>query len=406
MSASLSASGAHVDPRVAALDHQSVLPTYSRLPLQVVAGKGAELVGVDGRRYLDFVMGLSVSNFGHCHPRIVAAIQEQAARLIHCSNLFLTEQQALVAARLSDLVGGGKVFFSNSGAEANECALKIARKRATAAGKGVMVYVEHSFHGRTIGTLSATGQPAKQAPFGLPLSDYRMVPRGNTEALRDVFSRETVAAFIAEPVQGESGVHPLGEDYLQEAQALCRAADALFIVDEVQTGLGRCGDVFAYRRYGLEPDIVTVAKSLAGGLPMGATIARGRAVDVLEAGDHGTTFGGGPVPGAAALAVLDLLNEEGLFERVEQAGARLEGWLRRLMTQGAAVEVRRLGLMAAVDLAEPRAREAVFVGIERGILVNATSDTTLRFLPPLTVRDEEIDRVGEFLLWFAGSERS
>ncbi len=390
---------------MAELDAECVLPTYARLPLQIVSGRGTEVVGVDGRLYLDFVTGLSVNNFGHCHPRVVAAIREQAGRLIHCSNLFLTEPQARVAARLSNLAGGGRVFFSNSGAEANECALKIARKRATARGGGSIVSVEHSFHGRTIGTLSATGQLSKQAPFGLPLPGYCMVRRHDVSSLRDAFAGAPVAAFIAEPVQGESGVHPLGAEYLREAEVLCRERDALFIMDEVQTGLGRCGASFAYQRYGLDPDVITVAKSLAGGLPMGATIARGSAQDVLTAGEHGTTFGGGPVPGAAALAVLDLLEEPGLFARVEEAGARLEAWLQRLVERGAAVQVRRLGLMVAVDLGEPIAREVVTAGIAEGILVNATSEVTLRFLPPLTVADGEIDRVGEFLQQYVGDGR-
>lgn len=394
-----------VDPEVAAIDAAFVLPTYARLPLQIVSGSGSEVVGVDGRRYLDFVTGLSVCNFGHCHPRMVAAIQRQAAQLIHTSNLFLTEPQAQLARRLSRLANGGRVFFANSGAEANECALKIARKWGREHGGGSIVYLEHSFHGRTMGTLSATGQPSKQEPFGLPLPGYRMLPRHDIGALRSVFAQEPVAAFIAEPVQGESGVHPLGAAYLQEAQALCARHDALFIMDEVQTGLGRCGAPFAYMRYDLDPHVVTLAKSLAGGLPMGAAIARGKAEGVLLAGEHGTTFGGGPVPAAAALAVLDLLEEEGLGRRVEEAGRRLEDWLQRLVDVGAATDVRRLGLMAAVDLVEPRAREAVSAGMDRGILVNATSETTLRFLPPLTVTDEEIDRVGEVLLWFVGAER-
>lgn len=394
---------ARVDAEVARLDAEYVMPTYARLPLQVVAGQGTELVGADGRRYLDFVAGLSVNNFGHCHPLVVAAIREQAGRLIHCSNLFFTELQARLAARLVELVGGGQVFFANSGAEANECAVKIARRRAADKGGASLVYVEHSFHGRTLATLSATGQPSKQEPFGLPLPGYRMVPRGDIDALREVFASGPVAAFMAEPVQGESGVYPLGADYLHAAQDLCREHGALFVMDEVQTGLGRCGAPFAFQRYDLDPDVVTVAKSLAGGLPMGATIARLRGLGVLGEGDHGTTFGGGPVPAAAALAILDLLAEPGLFERVEQAGSRLEGWLRRLEEDGVVQSIRRLGLMVACDLVRPVARAAVLAGIDEGILINATSENTLRFLPPLTVSDAEIDRVGRFLVEFARS---
>jgi len=391
---------------VLALDQQYVLPTYARLPLEVVAGQGAELIGPQGQRYLDFVTGLSVNNFGHCHPRVVAAIREQAGRLIHCSNLFLTAAQAQVAERLSALVGGGRVFFSNSGAEANECALKIARKRSTPNGesdvRGDVLFVENSFHGRTIATLSATGGPAKQAAFGLPLPHYRLVPRNDVAALEEAFRVGPVSALIAEPVQGESGVWPLAQEFLATAETLCRRDDALFIMDEVQSGLGRCGAAFAYQRYGLCPDIVTVAKSLAGGLPMGACIARGRAAEVLVAGDHGSTFAGGPVVSAAALAVLELLAEDGLFDRVRALGARLESWLRRLEEAGKVVDIRRLGLMVGADLAEPVAKHVVAAGIEQGILLNATSDVTLRFLPSFVVTEDQIDRVGEFLGGYLG----
>ncbi|MHB0979778.1 MAG: aspartate aminotransferase family protein [Thermoleophilia bacterium] len=388
---------ARVDARVAALDAAYVLPTYVRQPLEVVAGEGAEVTGRDGRRYLDFVTGLSVSNFGHCHPHVVAAIREQAGRLIHCSNLYLTEPQARLAQRLSALGNGGRVFFANSGAEANEIAIKIARKRARSLGGGVIVTLERSFHGRTMGTLSATGQPEKQRAFGPPLEGFTHVPLGDPDALVTVFRERRVAAFMAEPVLGESGVLLPPPGFLATVDRLCREHDALLILDEVQTGLGRCGAAFAYQRLGLSPDVVTVAKTLAGGLPMGAALVAGRAEGVLEPGDHGSTFGGGPVVAAAALAVLDLLEEEGLYERVEELGARLEGWLRGLEAAGAVSEVRRLGLMAAVDLPGVSAKQVVLDALEAGILLNATSDQTLRFLPPLTVSAEQVDHVGRFL---------
>lgn len=386
-----------IDPEVAALDAEFVLPTYARQPLEIVAGEGAEVIGRDGRRYLDFVTGLSVSNFGHCHPRIVAAIQEQAARLIHCSNLYLTEPQARLARRLSLLGNGGAVFFANSGAEANEVAIKIARKRAHSLGGGVMVTLERSFHGRTMGTLSATGQPEKQRAFGPPLEGFVHVPFADSEALAAIFRQRRVAALMAEPVLGESGVLLPPPHFWETAQRLCVEHDALLVVDEVQTGLGRCGAAFAYQRFGLSPDVVTVAKTLAGGLPMGAALVGGRAQGVLEAGDHGSTFGGGPVPAAAALAVLDLLEEEGLYGWVEEMGARLEAWLRALEATGALTAVRRLGLMTAADVAGGGAKQLVLDALDAGILLNATSDTTLRFLPPLNVSAEQVDRVGRFL---------
>lgn len=383
---------------VAALDTAYVLPTYARQPLEFVAGEGSGLIGRDGIRYLDFVTGLSVNNFGHCHPRVVEAVRDQVGRLIHCSNLFYTEPQARLAERLSRLANGGRVFFGNSGAEANEAAIKIARKRAGERGGGPIITLERSFHGRTMATLSATGQPEKQAPFAPIMPGFVHVPLGDTEALRSVFAQGPVAGFIAEPVLGESGVHPLPRDFLLEASRLCADHDTLLIIDEVQTGMGRCGAPFAYQRYGIEPDIVTVAKTLAGGLPIGAAVVAGRADGVLGAGDHGSTFGGGPVVAAAALAVLDLLEEPGLFERVETLGLRLEGWLQRLVEAGIGSEVRRLGLMAAVDLRAGGARQVATDALRAGILLNATSDVTLRFLPPLIVGPGEIDRVGGFLL--------
>jgi acetylornithine/N-succinyldiaminopimelate aminotransferase len=387
-----------VDRVVAALDRDHVLPTYARQPLEIVSGRGAYVTGRDGREYLDFVMGLSVSNFGHCHPKVVAAIQEQAARLIHCSNLYSTEPQARLASRLSALSTGGRVFFCNSGAEANEVAVKVARKRSQSRGGGVIVTVEGSFHGRTMATLSATGQPAKRRDFSPALEGFEHIPLGDLSALKSAFGRGAVGAFMAEPVLGEGGVLVHPEGFLKTAQDLCAEHDALFMLDEVQTGLGRCGAPFAYQRLGLEPDVVTVAKSLAGGLPMGAAILGGRAEGVLTVGDHGSTFGGGPVAAAAALAVLDLLEEDGLFARVEHAGRHLEGWLERLRLAGHVCDVRRMGLMAAVDLVVPGAKALVLAALEEGILLNATSDVTVRFLPPLIVTLEEIDRVGEFLL--------
>ena len=386
-----------VSAEVAGLDGAFVLSTYARQPLEIVAGKGSVLIGRDGTRYLDFVTGLSVNNFGHCHPHVVEAVREQVGRLIHCSNLFYTEPQARLAERLSGLANGGRVFFGNSGAEANEVAIKIARKRAGARQGGVIITLERSFHGRTMATLSATGQPEKQAPFAPALEGFVHVPLGDVEALRSIFEHGPVAAFMAEPVLGESGVYPLPDAFLAEAERLCVEHDALLIVDEVQTGLGRCGAPFAYQRYGIQPDIVTVAKSLAGGLPMGAAVVAGRADGVLGIGDHGSTFGGGPVVAAAALAVLDLLEAPGLFDQVEILGQRLEGWLRGLVDAGVGSSVRRLGLMAAVDLRAAEAKQVASDALAAGILLNATSETTLRFLPPLIVTTEEIDRVGGFL---------
>lgn len=397
--------GESVSTRVAERDAKYILPTYKRQPLQIVGGKGTEVFGYDGRCYLDFVNGLSVSNFGHCHPAVVEAVQEQVASLIHCSNLYYTAPQAEAARLLSQAAGGGRVFFGNSGAEANEAAIKIARKCGRAAGKTAVVTLEGSFHGRTMATLSATGQPDKMTHFAPALEVFRHVSIDDEVGLKTAFGKGDVAALLVEPVAGESGVRPVSESFLKLGQDLCRETGALLMMDEVQAGLGRCGAAFAYQRFNLDPDVITVAKSLAGGLPMGAVIARNEAQEVLEAGDHGSTFGGGPVVAAAAVAILGLLAEEGLFERVEESGARLEAWLNRLAEAGVAADVRRLGLMAAVDLKDDDAREVVDAARSAGILLNSTSETTLRFLPALTVSGEEIDRVGSFLMEYLAGGR-
>jgi len=302
------------------------------------------------------------------------------------------------------MAGGGRVFFGNSGAEANEAAIKIARKHGRDKGKMVVVTLEGSFHGRTMATLSATGQPDKMIDFAPALQTFRHVAIDDEAALTDAFRKGDVAALLLEPVAGESGVQLISESFLRFGQSLCRDTGALFMVDEVQTGLGRCGAAFAYQRFGLEPDVITVAKSLAGGLPIGAVIARNEAEGVLGLGDHGSTFGGGPVVAAAALAVLNLIAADGLFETVETLGARLESWLHELTLAGAAGDVRRLGLMAAVDLNSKDAHAVVDAARAEGILLNATSSDTLRMLPALIVSEEEIDRVGRFLIRYVVEE--
>ena len=283
------------------LERTSVIHSYARMPVEFVRGEGARLWDVDGNEYLDFLCGISVTNLGHCHPRVVAAVREQVGRLMHTSNLFYTEPAMRLAGRLSESSLGGKVFFCNSGAEANEAAIKLARKARTG---GDIVVVHGAFHGRTYGALSATPQEAKQAPFAPLVPGMRAVP-AEPDALRAAVDERT-AAVLLEPIQGESGVHILSAELLGAARGACDEHGAALIFDEVQCGMGRTGTLWAYEQLGVQPDAMTVAKALGGGLPIGALITGERLADVLVPGDHGSTFAGGPVIASAALAALEL----------------------------------------------------------------------------------------------------
>ena len=370
-----------------ALDRASLVPAYARLPVHFVRGSGTTLWDAEGREYLDFQTGLAVNSVGHCHPRVVAAIRGQAERLIHVGNLFYTEPMARLAERLSATSLGGKVHFANSGTEAVEAALKVARKARPG---GTIVSVHRAFHGRTYGSLSATPQESKQAPFA-PLVPGFVAVAPTAEAIRSAVDDRT-AAVLLEPVQGEGGVHVLGDDVLRAARAACDEHGASLIFDEVQCGLGRTGTLWAYEQTGVVPDALTTAKALGGGLPIGTLITGPRLADVFEPGDHGSTFAGGPVQAAAGLAVLDVLAEPGLLERVRALGERLAAGLAELP---GIVEVRGRGLMLAAEL-HPAGRvgapELVRRALEHERLVlNATGPTTLRLLPPLVVSAQECD---------------
>ena len=371
-----------------ALERAHVVPAYARQPVGFVRGEGARLWDADGVEYLDFQTGLAVTSLGHSHPAVVAAIQQQAAQLVHVGNLFYSEPGLRLAERLARraLGGGGKVHFANSGTEANEAALKLARK---AKPQGTIVSVHRGFHGRTYGSLSATPQESKQAPFA-PLVPGFVAVAPTAEAVAGAVDAQT-AAVILEPVQGEGGVWVLDDELLQAARAACDEHGAALIFDEVQCGLGRTGTLWAYEDAGVLPDLMTTAKALGGGLPIGALICSERYADVFAPGDHGSTFAGGPVPCAAALAVLDVVEDPQLLARVRALGERLAEGLAGLP---GVVEVRGRGLMLACDFAGGGAPELVRRALlDQRLVVNATGPATLRLLPPLTIADEHVDDV-------------
>ncbi|MEA2400774.1 MAG: acetylornithine/N-succinyldiaminopimelate aminotransferase [Thermoleophilaceae bacterium] len=363
------------------LERDAVMGTYARHPVEFVRGEGTRLWDDEGNEYLDFLCGISVSLLGHCHPAVVEAVCDQAGRLIHVGNLFYTEPAMRLASRLSELSLGGKVFFTNSGAEAIEAALKLARKRRAG---GDFVVLERGFHGRTYGALSATPQEAKQAPFAPLVPGFRAVPPYDPEALLGAVDEHT-AAVIVEAVQGEGGIHPLESGLLEAARAACDEHGALLICDEIQCGLGRTGELWGFEHAGVRPDVMTLAKGLGAGLPIGACIASPEYSDVLEPGDHGSTFPGAPVVAAAANAVLDVLEDPELLPAVRAKGERLRLGLERL-----GLDVRGIGLMLAFATADGPGfvRRAL---AEQRLVLNATVPDAVRMLPPLNVSDADID---------------
>jgi len=365
------------------LERTSVVHTYARMPVEFVRGEGARLWDVDGNEYLDFLSGISVTNLGHCHPRVVAAVREQVGTLMHVSNLFYTEPAMRLARRLSESSLGGKVFFCNSGAEANEAAIKLARK---ARAGGDVVVVNGGFHGRTYGALSATPQEAKQAPFAPLVPGFRAVA-ADPQALRAAVDGRT-AAVLLEPIQGESGVHILSGELLAAAREACDEHGAALIFDEVQCGMGRTGSLWAYEQLGVEPDAMTVAKALGGGLPIGALVTGERLSDVLVPGDHGSTFAGGPVIAAAALAALELTDDAQLLERVRVLGQTLAEGAAQLPNVAA---VRGRGLMLACELDVAALGVVQRALLEQRLVLNATGPSTLRLLPPLTIDQDDVE---------------
>ena len=367
------------------LERQYAIGTYVRNPVQFVRGSGVRLWDEHGTEYLDFLAGISVLNVGHCHPRIVAAVQEQVATLTHATNLYYTEPALRLSAALAQSSLGGKVFLCNSGAEANEAAIKLVRRARTG---GNIVVLEGAFHGRTYGALSATPQESKQAPFAPLVPGFVVVPK-DAEALAAAVDADT-AAVLLEPIQGETGINVLSNELLRAAREACHRTGAALVFDEIQTGMGRTGTLWAYEQTGVVPDAMTSAKALGGGLPIGALITGPRLADVFQPGDHGSTFAGGPLVGTAALIALEICSDPTLLARVRALGERLRAGLSELPGVAA---VRGRGLMVGIDLAEDRAAPEIAQRalLEQHLVVNATGPGTIRLEPPLVVTEEEID---------------
>ena len=372
------------------LESRYVMPTYAKSPVEFIRGEGARLWDAEGREYLDFFAGLSVHNAGHCHPKITDAITEQTALLGGVSNLYYTAPAMRLAERLVECSLGGKVFLCNSGLEANECALKLARKRAHRLGidEPEVVVLDRAFHGRSIATLAATPRLAREELFGALPAGFVAVPPDDPDALR-VAVGEGTAAVLLEPIQGEAGVFPIADEVLVAAREACDDAGALLIFDEIQTGMGRTGSLWAYEQLPVRPDVMTAAKALGGGLPVGACVTAPELGDVLQVGDHGSTFAGAPIAAAAALAALEVIDDPALLRRARELGGRFMAALGEI---DAVAEVRGRGLMVGVSLTQGMDASAVARrALDSGLVINVPGPDMLRFLPPLVIGEEEVE---------------
>ena len=376
-----------------------LMQTYARQPISIVRGRGAKVYDMEGREYIDFVGGIAVNILGHGHPDLVQAIQRQAAQLIHVSNLYYTEPQVRLAQMLVDHSCADRVFFCNSGAEANEAAIKLARRyghEKHGANRFEIITMKNSFHGRTMATLTATGQEKVQKGFEPLVPGFVYAPFNDFAAIESLVTDKTTAIML-EPIQGEGGVHVADQAYLKSLRELCTQKDILLIFDEVQTGMGRTGTLFAYEQLGVEPDIMTLAKGLGGGMPIGACLAKEAVAEVFTAGSHASTFGGNPLACAAGLAVCRILIEGRVLEQARRMGDYLAKGLADFKDRHRAVrDVRGLGLLQGLEV-EIDAKAVVADCLTRGVLVNATSERVLRFVPPLIITQAEIDRVLETL---------
>ena len=404
----------------------SIMGTYRRLPVAFTEGAGAWLTDSDGKRHLDALSGIAVCGLGHAHPKVAAAVADQASKLVHTSNLYEIPLQARLAERLCAATGMEKVFFGNSGAEANEAAIKLARLAGHKRGieQPTIIVMEGAFHGRTLATLTATGSQSAQAGFGPLLAGFVRAPYGDIEALERIAANTpNVVAVLLEPIQGEGGIVVPPPDYLARVRAICTANEWLMMLDEVQTGAGRTGTLFAFQGAcarsadgaicpcagdcdnsvaGVLPDVVTAAKGLANGVPIGACLARGPAAEILGPGTHGSTFGGNPLAAAAALATLDVIEEDKLLARARALGERIRsGLTAALGGDNRLVEIRGRGLMIGIELTEP-APDLVSRALDAGLLLNVTAERVVRLLPPLVLSDEEADEIVARLLQVLG----
>lgn len=371
------------------------LQVYKRNNLVVSCASGKYIYDSEGKKYLDFFSGLSVCNLGHCHPHIVAAIKKQCEKFMHTSNLYYTSPQVQLSEKLISSSFPGKVFFSNSGAEANECAIKIARKYGSASGRYEIVTFKNSFHGRTIATVTATGQEKFQKGFQPLLTGFKYARYNDINSVKKMITKKT-AAIMVELVQGEGGVVVADKKFICELKKLCEKNKLLLIFDEIQTGLGRCGELFAYKRYGVVPDIMTLAKALGGGLPLGATVVAKEYAEVLGTGEHGSTFGGNPVCCAAANEVLSLLDKK-LLRNINTVGDYFIEQLKVLKSKHKIIkDIRGVGLMVGMEL-KIKGAEIVEKCQQRGLLINCTQDTVLRFLPPLIIDKQDVDTAVKIL---------
>jgi acetylornithine/N-succinyldiaminopimelate aminotransferase len=393
--------------QITELERKYLLPTYNRYPVAFARGKGVFLFDLEGKRYLDFVSGLGVNALGHAHPRVVKTIREQAAKLIHISNLYYHEYQGALAEKLCSLSGLNRAFFSNSGTEAIEGSVKLARlagHRAGGEAKSRMVALEGSYHGRTFGALSLTGQEKHRKGFEPLLEDVTFVRRNDLDGLRAAINDNT-CAIVLEPIFGEGGIHECSVEFLQECRVLADRHKVALIFDEIQCGLGRTGTMFAFQSFGVTPDMVAIAKPIAAGLPLGAFLVKEEFATAISAGQHGTTFGGGPLACRVALEFLAIVEDEKLLENVNKVGAYLHQELKGVVEKRAAAkEVRGRGLIQGIELDIP-ARPIVDAGLAEGVLFNSTQDTVVRFLPPFLLEEKHVDKGIRVLKKLLGKKR-
>lgn len=371
-------------------DQQYYLPTFKRIPLTFVKGKGSKLWDIENKEYTDMLAGIAVNNVGHCHPKVVEAIQDQAAELMHISNFFVSPAQVALSELLVKISGMDRIFFTNSGAESVEGAIKIARRYAHSKGRGgKIISMENSFHGRTLATI-ATGQPKYQEGFGPMPSGFIQVPFNDLEALKKEVNQD-VAAIILEPIQGEGGIIPAKKPYLQAVKQLCEEEDIVLIFDEIQSGIGRTGYWFAKDLYGVQPDIMTLAKGLGGGMPIGAFLCNEKIAGSIQYGDHGTTFGGNPMATAASLATLKVIVEENLRQAAKEKGNWLKENLQALQKKFQIIQdIRGEGLMLGIVLSVP-AIEIMQKLLKAGFITNATAGNVLRLVPPLNIEQKALE---------------